>query len=204
MNPSSVLCKFRESGWYSGKKLDFHPSNPGSTPAWVNYHKKDQTQLVCLNNDRVSQGVLKKIITPLVLYLVSSIIRNKRKQSWQLLWLLSWNNFFSFFVAAKDQRLPEVKGLIPDPQISTQMPCSLCHMATPLVSIKKAFLAPTFHKITSGSYHFSAVYEWHSCDFLYLYFSQLHQIQQHVIKPFKSLWAKGIYPWVSDELTKCD
>jgi len=30
----------RESGWYSGKKLDFHPSNLGSTPARVKYHKK--------------------------------------------------------------------------------------------------------------------------------------------------------------------
>jgi len=29
-----------ESGWYSGKKLDFHPTNPGLTPARVNYHKK--------------------------------------------------------------------------------------------------------------------------------------------------------------------
>jgi len=32
----------RESGWYSGKKLDFHPSKPGSTIARVNYQKKDQ------------------------------------------------------------------------------------------------------------------------------------------------------------------
>jgi len=50
-------CK---AGWYSDKKLDFHPTNPGSTSARVNYHKKrDQNHLVCLNNDRELQGVLK-------------------------------------------------------------------------------------------------------------------------------------------------
>jgi len=51
----------RESGWYSVKKLDFHPSNPGSTVVQVNYHKKrDQNHLLCLNDDRESQGELKK------------------------------------------------------------------------------------------------------------------------------------------------
>jgi len=28
-------CLLRKSGWYSGNKLDFHPSSPGSTPTWV-------------------------------------------------------------------------------------------------------------------------------------------------------------------------
>jgi len=49
------------SGWYCSKKLDFHPSIPGSTTAQVNYQKKDKNLLVCLNNDRKSKGVLKKM-----------------------------------------------------------------------------------------------------------------------------------------------
>jgi len=42
------LLKLRESGCSSGKKLEFYPSNPGLTPAQVNYHKKIKNQQVGL------------------------------------------------------------------------------------------------------------------------------------------------------------
>jgi len=41
--------ELRESGWLSGKKLEFYPSNLGSAPTWEKYHKKKiKTHLVCL------------------------------------------------------------------------------------------------------------------------------------------------------------
>jgi len=45
-----ILCNIgiRESGWQRGIKLEFYPSNPGSTPAWVKYQKKNLNHVVCL------------------------------------------------------------------------------------------------------------------------------------------------------------
>jgi len=62
-NSGSIKGSFQKGnkrglGWYSGKKLDFHPSNPGSTPTRVIYHKKNQNHQMCLNNNLESQGVL--------------------------------------------------------------------------------------------------------------------------------------------------
>jgi len=54
LNKSITICGktcsiyiFRESGWQSGIKLEFYPSNPGSTPARVKYPPKKH-HLVCL------------------------------------------------------------------------------------------------------------------------------------------------------------
>jgi len=46
---NDVILKNRESEWSSGMKMEFYPSNPGSTPAQVKNNKKDQkNHLVCL------------------------------------------------------------------------------------------------------------------------------------------------------------
>jgi len=52
----------RESGWQSGKKLDFYSSNPGSSPARVSPTKKksSKTTAQCAFHDLESQDVLKK------------------------------------------------------------------------------------------------------------------------------------------------
>jgi len=50
----------RESGWSSGKRLEFYSTNPGSTPVRVKYPKNDQkTPSVPLMTADL-QGVLKK------------------------------------------------------------------------------------------------------------------------------------------------
>jgi len=61
---------FRESGWQSGRELDFYPSNPGSTPARVPTTKKIPKKIKdyiknikttqCAFHELESQGVLKK------------------------------------------------------------------------------------------------------------------------------------------------
>jgi len=40
------------SGWSSGKKLEFYPGNPGSTPAWVKPQKRPKPPSVPLMNAR--------------------------------------------------------------------------------------------------------------------------------------------------------
>jgi len=50
-----------ESGWQSGRELDFYPNNPGSTPAPVSTTKKRNIKTdQCAFHDFESQGVLKK------------------------------------------------------------------------------------------------------------------------------------------------
>jgi len=52
----------RESGWQSGKELDFYPSTPGSTPARVSTTKKKSSNTAqCAFHDLESLGVLKNI-----------------------------------------------------------------------------------------------------------------------------------------------
>jgi len=55
---------FRESGWQSGRELDFYPSNPGSTPARVPTTKKRISKppsVPLIMTKKKSQGVLKKL-----------------------------------------------------------------------------------------------------------------------------------------------
>jgi len=41
--------ELQKSGWYSGKMLDFHPSNPGLTPARVKAPQKKYKKIIKKN-----------------------------------------------------------------------------------------------------------------------------------------------------------
>jgi len=62
VNTTNTNFSDRESGWQSGKELEFYPSNPGSTPARVSTTKKKKNPTKCaLTMTADLQGVLKNI-----------------------------------------------------------------------------------------------------------------------------------------------
>jgi len=59
-NPEVLAVRInrRESGWQSGKELDFYPSDTGSAPARVSTTKKTTECALAMTAE--SQGILKK------------------------------------------------------------------------------------------------------------------------------------------------